>query len=169
MKVATDKQTSRRLVDVPNHALVQVLKTTVARLHSLEMELDELELALDDDQKEIEGYTHELDECRQRLEDIQEFTRALQAGEVPSVLDAVSALADMVEEHEEEENAIKQYEEVRGWHEQQFEKLQGQSVDLKKERIELHKTCIEICSIFRANGVFELIRMRLAKRNLKSV
>ncbi|KAK1934587.1 hypothetical protein P3T76_011196 [Phytophthora citrophthora] len=169
MKVATDKQTSRRLVDLPNHALVQVLKTTVARLHDLEKELNELELALDDDQKEIEEYTHELDECRQRLEDIREFTRALQAGEVPSVLDAVSALADMVEEHEEEENAIKHYEEARGWHEQQFQNLQEQCTNLKKERVELHKTCIEICSIFRANGVFDLIRARMVKLNSKTV
>ncbi|KAG7383681.1 hypothetical protein PHYPSEUDO_003485 [Phytophthora pseudosyringae] len=169
MKVATDKQTSRRLVNLPNSALVQVLKTTVARLHNLEMELNELELALDDDQKETEGYTHEIDECCDRLKDIDEFVRALQAGEVPTVPDTASALADMAEERQEEESAIKQYEEARGWHEQQFQKLHGQCAELKKERVTLHKTCIEICSIFRRNGVFEMIRARLVKLHSKTM
>ncbi|KAF1789356.1 hypothetical protein PC129_g18491 [Phytophthora cactorum] len=67
MKVVTNKQISRRLAQLPNFALIQILKTTVARLHGLEMELNELELALDDDQKEIEGYSYEIDECHDRV------------------------------------------------------------------------------------------------------
>ncbi|KAG7386563.1 hypothetical protein PHYBOEH_008626 [Phytophthora boehmeriae] len=54
MKVAMDKQTSRRLVKVTNYALVQVLKATVARLRKVEMELGDLELALEDEQEEME-------------------------------------------------------------------------------------------------------------------
>ncbi|KAL4110156.1 hypothetical protein PRIC1_001849 [Phytophthora ramorum] len=163
MKVATDKQTSRRLVNLPNCALVNVLKATVARLHNLEMELNELELALDEDQKEIESFTKEIDECHDRMKDINEFVRALNASEVPTIPDVALALADMAEEREEEENAITQYEEACGWHEQQFQTLHGQCITLKKERVALHKTCIEICSIFRRNGVFEVVRRRLAK------
>lgn len=169
MKVVTDKQTGRCLVNLSNYALVQVLKATVARLHNLEMELNELELALDDDQKEAESYAHEVCECHERMKDIEEFVRALEAGEVPTVPDVASALVDMVEEREEEENAIKQYEDARGWHEQQFLQLQGQCAVLQKERVVLHKTCIEICSIFRRNGVFDLIQRRLTKLNSKSM
>jgi len=169
MKVATDKKTSRALVRLPNCALVQVLKATVARLHDLELEVNELEFALDEDQKEVESYTHELDECRHRMKDIDEFVRALRAGELPAIPDAASALADMVEEREEDERAVKRYEEACGWHERQFQKLQGQCSVLKKERITHHKTCIEICSIFRHNGVFELVRRRLARLNAKSL
>ncbi|KAG6942717.1 hypothetical protein JG688_00017959 [Phytophthora aleatoria] len=132
------------------------------------MELKELELALDDDQKEIEGYSYELDECHDRVRDINEFVRAIQTGEAPAIPNAASVLADMVEEREEEENAIKKYEEARGWHEQQFQKLQGQCTILEKERVRLHKTCIEICSIFWRCDVFEVIRARLAKLNSKS-
>ncbi|KAG6941860.1 hypothetical protein JG687_00019404 [Phytophthora cactorum] len=88
MKVVTNKQISRRLAQLPNFALIQILKTTVARLHGLEMELNELELALDDDQKEIEGYSYEIDEPAK-----------------PRIPNAASVLADMVEEREE--NAIK--------------------------------------------------------------
>ncbi|KAG3066955.1 hypothetical protein PI124_g21932 [Phytophthora idaei] len=118
--MVTNKQISRRLAQLPNFALIQILKTTVARLHGLEMELKELELALDDDQKEIEGYSYEIDECHDRVRDISEFVRAIQTGEAPAIPNAASVLADMVEEREEEENAIKKYEEARDWHEQQF-------------------------------------------------
>ncbi|KAG6622095.1 WD repeat-containing protein 65 [Phytophthora cinnamomi] len=78
------------------------------------MEINELELAIDDDQKEIESFTHELDECFDRLRDIDEFVVALEDGEVPTVPDVASALADMLEEREEEKNAITRYEEARG-------------------------------------------------------
>ncbi|ETI46922.1 hypothetical protein F441_08732 [Phytophthora nicotianae CJ01A1] len=168
MKMITNKQTSRRLARLPNFVLIQILKATVARLHRLEMELNELELALDDDQKEIEGYTYEIDECHDRMQDIDEFVRAIQAGEVPALPNTAFALVEMEEEREEEENAINKYKEARGWHEEQFQKLQGQCAMLKKERAGLHKTCIEICSIFRRSGVFGVIRARLVKLNSKS-
>ncbi|EGZ25296.1 hypothetical protein PHYSODRAFT_484559 [Phytophthora sojae] len=162
MKAATDKQTSRRLVGLPNNALVQILTATVARLHNLEMEINELELAIDDDQKEVESFTHEIDERYDRLRDIDEFVVALEAGAVSSVPDVPSVLAEMAEEREEERIAITRYKEARGWQEQQFQKLQQQCRWLRKERVALHKTCIEICSIFRRNGVFALMTRKLA-------
>ncbi|OWZ08090.1 hypothetical protein PHMEG_00019423 [Phytophthora megakarya] len=167
MKVTTSAQTSRRLAQQPNHMLVQILKATVARLHNLEMELNELELASDDDQEEIEGYTHEIDKCRDRMKDIDEFVRPLRSGEILTMPDMASVLINLIEDREEEENAIRQYTEARWWHEQQFENLQRQCAVLKQERVILHKTCIKICSIFRRNGFFKLIQRRLTKLNSK--
>ncbi|KAF4027355.1 hypothetical protein GN244_ATG14399 [Phytophthora infestans] len=169
MKMISYKQRIRCLARLPNFALIQVLKSTVARLHGLEIELDELELALDDDQKEIEEYTYEIDKCHERMKDIDEFTRAVQANEILTILNAASVLAHMADERKEEQNGIKKLEEARGWHEQQFQKLQGQCTMLKKERAKLQKICIEICSILRRSGVSEVLRARLAKLNFRSV
>ncbi|GMF22688.1 unnamed protein product [Phytophthora lilii] len=154
MKEFTEKQTIRRLTRLPNAASVQLLKSTVARLHNLEMDMNELEFALDEDQKEIESYTREIDECLDRIKDIDEFVYALESNSVPDVTDVASTMASMTEERDEEENAIKQLEEVRGWHEQQFQRLQGEWAALKKERIELHKTCLEICFYFSTQWCF---------------
>ncbi|KAG2522825.1 hypothetical protein JM18_002955 [Phytophthora kernoviae] len=156
MKVAMDKQTSRRLVKVTNYALVQVLKATVARLRKVEMELGDLELALEDEQEEMESYSDDIDDCHDRIEDIDEFVRELEAGNVQTVNDVASALAEMAEERQEEKKLLKVLGDARTSHEQQFQDLQNQSAALKKERVALHKTRLHICCLFRRNGVFEL-------------
>jgi len=152
-----DKQTSRRLVKVTNYALVQVLKATVLRLRKVEMELGDLELALEDEQEEVESYGDDIDDCHDRIEDIDEFVRELKAGNVRTVSDVAAALAEMAEERQEEKKLLK----VLG------DALQNQSAALNKERLLLVKTRFEICCLFRRNGVFELVRRRLAVFNPK--
>ncbi|KAG7387906.1 hypothetical protein PHYPSEUDO_013557 [Phytophthora pseudosyringae] len=167
MKVAMDKQTSRRLVKVTNYALVQVLKATVARLRKVEMELGDLELALEDEQEEVESYGDDIDDCHDRIEDIDEFVRELEAGSVRTVSDVAAALAEMAEERQEEQKLLKVLGDARASHEQQFDQLQSQSAVLKAERLLLAKTRCGICCLFRRNGVFELVRRRLAVFNPK--
>ncbi|KAG6960794.1 hypothetical protein JG688_00009415 [Phytophthora aleatoria] len=169
MKVAMDKQTSRRLVKVTNYALVQVLKATVARLRKIEMELGDLELALEDEQEEVESYSDDIDDCHDRIEDIDEFVRELEAGSVQTVSDVAAALAEMTEERQEEQKLLKVLGDARASHEQQFEQLQSQSSALKAERLLLVKTRFEICCLFRRNGVFDLVRRRLAVFNPKLI
>ncbi|CAI5717063.1 unnamed protein product [Peronospora destructor] len=167
MKVAMDKQTSRRIAKVTNYALVQVLKATVARLCKVEMELGDLELALEDEQEEIESYSDDIDDCHDRIEDIDEFVRDLETGNVCTVSDLAAALMEMTEERKEEQKLLKVLGDARTSHEQQFEQLQSQSVVLKKERLLLVKTRFEICCLFHRNGVFDLVRRRLAVFNPK--
>ncbi|KAG7394806.1 hypothetical protein PHYBOEH_004628 [Phytophthora boehmeriae] len=164
-----DKQTSRRLVKVTNYALVQVLKATVVRLRKVEMELGDLELALEDEQEEMESYSDDIDDCHDRIEDIDEFVRELEAGNVQTVSDVASALAEMAEERQEEKKLLKVLGDARSSHEKQFHDLQDQSAALKKERSALHKTRLHICCLFRRNGVFELVRRRLAIRHPKLI
>ncbi|KAL4117849.1 hypothetical protein PRIC2_010178 [Phytophthora ramorum] len=151
MKVAMDKQTSRRLVKVTNYALVQVLKATVARLRKVEMEMGDLELALEDEQEEVESYSDDIDDCHDRIEDIDEFVRELEAGNVNTVSDVAAALAEMTEERQEEQKLLKVLSDARVSHEQQFQQLQIQSTALKQERLLLAKTRFEICCLFRRN------------------
>ncbi|EEY54554.1 uncharacterized protein PITG_08218 [Phytophthora infestans T30-4] len=169
MKVAMDKQTSRRVVKVTNYALVQVLKATVARLRKIEMELGDLELALEDEQEEVESYSDDIDDCHDRIEDIDEFVRELEAGNVHTVSDVTAALAEMTEERQEEHKLLKVLGDARASHEQQFEQLQSQSAALKAERLLLTKTRFDICCLFRRNGVFDLVRRRLAVFNPKLI
>eukprot|EP00644_Phytophthora_capsici_P017439 jgi/Phyca11/536918/estExt2_fgenesh1_pg.C_PHYCAscaffold_670003 len=162
MKVGLDKLTPRRLVKVTNYALVQVLKSTVTRLRKVEMELGDLELALEDEQEEVESYSDDIDDCHDRIEDIDEFVRELQAGNVNTVSNVAAALAEMTEERQEEQKLLKVLSDARASHEKQFDQLQSQSTALKTERLVLTKTRYEICCLFRRNGVFELVRRRLA-------
>uniref|UniRef100_M4C1K0 Uncharacterized protein n=1 Tax=Hyaloperonospora arabidopsidis (strain Emoy2) TaxID=559515 RepID=M4C1K0_HYAAE len=157
-----DKQTSRRLVKVTNYALVQVLKAAVTRLRIVEMELGDLELALEDEQEEVESYSDDIDDCHDRIEDINEFVRELEGGTVRTVSDVEAALFEMSEELNEEQKLLKVLGDARASHEQHFEQLHTKSATLEQERLMLVKTRYEICSLFRRNGVFDLVRRRLA-------
>ncbi|CAI5727754.1 unnamed protein product [Hyaloperonospora brassicae] len=162
MQAPMDKQTSRRLVKVTNYALVQVLKATVMRLRKVEMELGDLELALEDEQEEVESYSDDIDDCHDRIEDIDEFVRELEGGTVRTVSDVAAALLEMSEERNEEQKLLRVLGDARASHEHQFEQLHSRSVALEQERLLLVKTRYEICSLFRRNGVFDLVRRRLA-------
>ncbi|RLN58206.1 hypothetical protein BBJ29_004841 [Phytophthora kernoviae] len=79
MEVTLNKQTSRRLVKVTGHLLVQLLMIAVARLRKVEMELGDLDLELEDEQEEIESYSDDIGDCHDHIEDIDEFVRELEA------------------------------------------------------------------------------------------
>ncbi|TDH72583.1 uncharacterized protein CCR75_009398 [Bremia lactucae] len=157
-----DKQTSQRLVKMTNYALVQVLKASVARLHNIEVEIGDLELALEDVQEEVESYSDDIDDCHERMDDIDEFVRELEAGNIGTVTDIAAARAEMIEERQEEHKLLQGLNDARANHEQQFEQVQSQLAALKAEHELLVMTRFEICRHFRRNGVFDLVRRRLA-------
>ncbi|KAG1710165.1 hypothetical protein DVH05_017171 [Phytophthora capsici] len=77
--------------------------STVARLRKVEMKLGDLELALEDEQEEVESYS---DDCHEHIEDIDEFVRELHAGNVNTVSNVAAALAEMTEERQEEQTLL---------------------------------------------------------------
>ncbi|KAG1710124.1 hypothetical protein DVH05_017131 [Phytophthora capsici] len=70
------------------------------------MKLGDLELALEDEQEEVESYSDDIDDCHERIEDIDEFVRELQAGNVNTVSNVAAALVEMTEERQEEQNLL---------------------------------------------------------------
>ncbi|KAH7463146.1 uncharacterized protein KRP23_13363 [Phytophthora ramorum] len=162
-----DQNMSRPLATVTNLALVLELKAAVARVHEIDVELDDLALALKDDHEEVETYTDDIADCCDRIEAIDEFVCELEVGNVPAVVDTASALMNMGEERDEEENMLKVLRGARTCHEQQLQQLTTRFTALQQERQALHKKSSQICCIFGRNGVFELVRQRLAERNTK--
>jgi chromosome segregation ATPase len=162
-----DKDASRRLATVANYALVLKLKATVARLHEVDEELEDVVLALKDDQEEVETYTDDIADCRDRIEAVDEFVRELKAGNVPTIPDVASALEDMTEEREEEESMLKLLIGARECHEQQLQGLRAQFAALQEQRLALQKKSSQICSFFGRSGIFDVVRQQLAEQNPK--
>lgn len=159
-----DRATGRKLVRVTNFALVQVLKAAVLRLRALESELAGVADAMEDARDDVDQYADDIEDCYDRIEDIDEFVGEVTAGHVQSVTDVPAALREMHEERAEEQRLIKMLERARGQHEARVRALAAQMAALRKERLALRRTRYEIFCVFKRNGVIDLARRRLAKR-----
>ncbi|KAG7383680.1 hypothetical protein PHYPSEUDO_003484 [Phytophthora pseudosyringae] len=162
-----DQDTTSRLGTETNYTLVLELQSTVARLHDIDVELGDLALAFKDDREEVETYTDDIADCCDRIKAIDEFVHELKAGNVPTIPDTSSALADMAEEREEEENTLKLLSGARTCHEEQIQQHETQLSALQEERLILQKKRSQICCLFGRNGVFELMRQRLVEGSPK--
>lgn len=162
-------KTGRNLVRVTNFALVQVLKAAVTRLRALEPELADAEDALEDARDDADQYADDVEDCLERIEDIDEFVREVEAGRVQSVADVPAALREMADERGEEQRLIKMLERARAQHEGRVRVLSAQVAALRKERLALRRTRYEIFCVFKRNGIIDLARRRLAKRQHKTL
>jgi DNA repair ATPase RecN len=115
------------------------LEAAVMRLRDVEIELDESELALKEDQEEIDNYTSDIADCCSRIEAIDKFVRDIHAGNVPDVADKGAMLSEMADEREEEKHSIDKLSEARACHEQQVQQLRIDRSTLQTERLMLHK------------------------------
>ncbi|KAE8887842.1 hypothetical protein PF005_g8951 [Phytophthora fragariae] len=166
-----DRQsTSTRLPVEANCALlVEELKAAVGRMHDIEVEMADVQLALREDHEEVETYTDGIADCRDRIEAIDEFVREIEAGNIPALGNADTVVANMAEEREEEEGMLKLLGEARECHAQQLQQLQTQLATLQGERLELQKRSSQIWCVLGRSGVFELVMRRLAERSAKVV
>ncbi|POM70764.1 Hypothetical protein PHPALM_12751 [Phytophthora palmivora] len=150
-----------------NNALAQELNATLGRIHEIQIELDDVEVALKEDQEEVETYTDEIADCCDRINAIDEFVRDIKAGNVPAMADVASVMSNMVEEREEEELMLQRLGEVRACHEQQIQQMKTQLTVLQEERMELQKKSVQIWCVLGRTGVFELVIRQLAERTVK--
>ncbi|KAG7383679.1 hypothetical protein PHYPSEUDO_003483 [Phytophthora pseudosyringae] len=164
-----DHPASHRLAMEANYALVQELQATAERMQDIQAELDDVEVAMTEDQEEVEAYTDEIADCCDRINAIDEFVRELAAGNIPAMADVASVVANMADEREEEEAMLKRLGEVRACHEQQLQKLSARLTTLQDERLELQKKGAQIWCVLGRTGVFELAVRRLAERAVKTV
>ncbi|KAG6622094.1 WD repeat-containing protein 65 [Phytophthora cinnamomi] len=162
-----DQFSTRLSAETNYHLLVQELKAAVQRMHEIETEMDDVRLALEDDQEEVETYTDDIADCCDRIEAIDEFVREIQAGNVPTLGDVDTVVANMAEEREEEEGMLKVLGEARTCHAQQLQQLQTQLGSLQRERLMLQKRSSQLWCVLGRNGVFELVIRRLVERTAK--
>ncbi|EGZ25297.1 hypothetical protein PHYSODRAFT_311839 [Phytophthora sojae] len=147
--------------------LIEELKATVERMREVEVEMDDVRLALRDDHEEVETYTDEIADCRDRIEAIDEFVREVEAGNVPALGDVDTVVANMAEEREEEEGMLKMLGDARACHAEQLQSLQTQLATLQGERLLLQKRSSQIWCVLGRNGVFASVMQRLAQRSAK--
>ncbi|OWZ08091.1 hypothetical protein PHMEG_00019424 [Phytophthora megakarya] len=150
-----------------NNALVQELNATLGRIHEIQVEQDDVEMALKEDQEEVETYTDEIADCCDRINAIDEFVGDIEAGTIPAMADVASVVANMAEEREEEELMLKRLGEVRSCHEQQIQQMKTQLTALQEERMELQKKSVQIWCVLGRTGVFEQVIRQLVERNVK--
>ncbi|KAL3663981.1 hypothetical protein V7S43_010868 [Phytophthora oleae] len=162
-----DSTASYRAAMGANYALVQELKEADERMQDIQVELDDVEMALKEDQEEVESYTDEIADCCDRINAIDEFVRDIEAGNVPAIADVASVKANMVEERQEEEAMLKRLGEVRMCHEQQIQQLNTQLATIQEERLMLQKRSAQIWSILGRTAVVELVLRHLAQRSVK--
>ena len=148
------------------NALVQELKVTVECLRDIQVKLVDMELALKEDQEEVELYTDEIADCCDRIEAIDEFVREIDAGTIPAMGDVASVLSNMAEEREEEEHMLQLLDDARACHEEQLQHLKIELVSLQHERMMLQKKSCQIMYVFERAGIVELVT-RLAERSIK--
>ncbi|CAI5714038.1 unnamed protein product [Peronospora destructor] len=148
------------------NALAQELKVTVEGMRDIQSRLVDMELALKEDQEEIESYTDEIADCCDRIKAIDEFVREIDAGNIPAMGDVASVMSNMAEEREEEENMLQLLDDARTCHEEQLQHLKIQLASLLRERVMLQKKSFQIMCIFERAGIVELVT-RLAERSIK--
>ncbi|ETN09037.1 hypothetical protein F441_08730 [Phytophthora nicotianae CJ01A1] len=164
-----DQTASHQLLVEANNALVQELKATVERMQDVEVELDDVQLALKEDREEVETYTDDIADCWDRINAIDEFVRDLEAGNVPAMDDVTTIVSNMAEEREEEEAMLTRLGEVRACHEQQIQQMNAKLTTLQEEKLMLQKKSAQIWCVLGRTGVFELAMRRLSERTIKTV
>ncbi|GMF15809.1 unnamed protein product [Phytophthora fragariaefolia] len=147
--------------------LVQELKAAIERVREIDVEMADVQVALQEDHEEVETYTDDIADCCDRIEAIDEFVREIEAGNVPTLPDVDTVVANMAEEREEEEGMLKALGEARVCHEQQLQQLQTQLATLQGERLLLQKRSSQIWCVLGRNGIFEQVIRRLAERSAK--
>ncbi|KAK1934588.1 hypothetical protein P3T76_011197 [Phytophthora citrophthora] len=162
-----DSPASYRTAMGANYALVQELKEADERIQDIQVEMDDVEMALKEDQEEVESYTDEIADCCDRINAIDEFVGDIEAGNVPAIADVASVLANMVEERQEEEAMLKRLGEVRACHEQQIQQLNTQLATIQEEKLMLQKRSAQIWNILGRTAVVELVLRHLAQRSVK--
>ncbi|KAG2797058.1 hypothetical protein PC118_g21702 [Phytophthora cactorum] len=139
-----DQPSSHQLLVEANNALIQEFKATVERMQDIEMELDDVQMALQEDHEEVETYTDDIADCCDRINAIDEFVRDIEAGNVPAMADVASIVSNMAEEREEEEAMLKRLGEVRACHEQQIQQMSAKLATLQEEKLMLQKKSAQI-------------------------
>ncbi|CAH0480554.1 unnamed protein product [Peronospora belbahrii] len=115
----------------------------------------DMELALEEDQEQVESYTDEIADCCDRIEAIDEFVREIEAGNVPAMGDVASVMSNMAEEREEEKNMLQLLGEARTCHEEQLQYLKIQLGSLQEEQLMLQKKSFQIMCAFECAGIFD--------------
>ncbi|CEG37304.1 uncharacterized protein PHALS_04906 [Plasmopara halstedii] len=152
-----------------NQLLVQELIASVQRMQDIEVELNDVNIALQEDQEEIEAYTDEIADCCDRIYAIDEFVRDIKAGIIPEMAETASIVSNMEEEREEEEAMLRRLGEVRACHEQQVQLMSEKQMALQKEKVMVQMKNAQLWwTLSRLVGC-KLAMRRLSERTVKTL